>query len=175
MKRILIIPILIIFLAGCKKDKTPPLSGNVTIDNSLYGNGPYYAFGFSFVLAEKVSTLDNPPPDITIDNDDVPGNLMFEANNRRNSFFLIGEYPVAEALQTFNGLTAISIQDLQWQGIGHLVKPNQVWIYRSGTEHYAKIRIISTKSESKSPRDYAECTFDWVYQSDGSLTFPPVK
>ena len=172
MKRILIIPILIIFLTGCQKDESPPLSGNVTLDNTLYGNGPYYELGYSFVLAEKLSTLEFPAPDITIDNDDVPGNLMFEANNRSNSFFLVGEYLPAEALQTFNGLTTIAIQEQQWQGIGHAVRPNQVWIYRSGTEHYAKIRIISTKSESQSPRDYAECTFDWMYQSDGSLTFP---
>ena len=166
---------MIIILTGCQKDDTPPLSGTATIDNTLYGIGPYYAFGFSFVLAEKVSTLDNPAPDITIDNDDVPGNLMFEANNRSNSFFLVGEYLPAEALQTFNSLTTISILGHQWQGIGHLVRPNQVWIYRSGTEHYTKIRIISTKSESQSPRDYAECTFDWMYQPDGSLTFPAVK
>jgi hypothetical protein len=165
----------ILILSGCQKEDTPPVSGNVTIDNTLYGNGPYYVFGFSFVLAEKRSTLDNPPPDITIDNDDVPGNLMFEANNRNNSFFLVGEYLPAEALQTFNGLTTITIQEHQWQGIGHLVKPDQVWIYRSGTGHYTKIRIVSTKTESQSPRDYAECTFDWMFQPDGSLTFPSVK
>jgi len=52
------------------------------------------------------------------------------------------------------------------------LKPNQIWLYRSGTERYAKIRIISTKLDITKDPDYAECTFEWVYQPDGTLTFP---
>ena len=49
---------------------------------------------------------------------------------------------------------------------------NQVWVYRTGTETYAKIRIISTVNETRDDLPYGECTFEWVYQPDGSTTFP---
>jgi hypothetical protein len=173
MKKIIIISLLILsFIHGCKKDDQPPLSGTETINNDLFGTQPYYAIGFSFSLGEKLSTLNNPPPDITIDNDNDPQELIFEANNRNNSFFMEGEYAsTSEAILAFNNLTSIDIQESQWSGIGYHVRPNQIWIYRSGSEHYTKLRIISTKAESRSPRNYAECTFEWVYQPDGSLTF----
>ena len=52
------------------------------------------------------------------------------------------------------------------------INANQVWVYRTGTETYAKIRIISTVNEIRDDMPYGECTFEWVYQPDGSLTFP---
>jgi hypothetical protein len=66
-----------------------------------------------------------------------------------------------------------------WTDFADPVKPNQVWIYRSQGEKYAKIRIISTVNERRKDTsalrdsvDYAECTFEWVYQPDGTITFP---
>jgi hypothetical protein len=70
----------------------------------------------------------------------------------------------------FYNLTSFTVPE--WKVWADSVMPNQIWIYRSGTEHYAKIRIISTVSETRSGHDYAECTFEWVYQPDGTLTFP---
>jgi len=175
MKRIVFL-LLAIFsiLTGCtKKDNTPPLSGTVTIDNNLDGNDKtgYYAYGFSFVLAKKVSTVNNPPPDITIDNDGTIENLFFQANNFKDSFYKAGEYPdAATSGQAFKNLNSPVIS--QWKSLGDSVKANQIWIYRSGTEHYSKFRVVSTKSERRDPRNFAECTFEWVYQPDGSLTFP---
>ncbi len=88
-----------------------------------------------------------------------------------NGFYLAGEYAdEATARQAFNNLTAPVVT--QWEEWANPVKPNQVWVYRSADEHYAKIRIASVFSESRSPRNYAECTLEWVYQPDGSLTFP---
>ena len=177
MKRVSIILLAIfLILTGCKKDKTPSLSGTVTIDNNLEGNDKtgYYAYGFSFVLAKKVSTVDNPPPDITIDNDGTPANLVLQANNFKDSFYKAGEFADATAAQqAFKNLTSLPVpQPAYWSEWAYLIKPNQIWIYRSGTEHFSKFRIISTNSEPRVPRDFAECTFEWVYQPDGSLTFP---
>lgn len=177
MKRISIILLTIfLILTGCKKDKTPPLSGTVSIDNNLEGNDKtgYYAYGFSFVLAKKVSTVDNPPPDITIDNDGTPANLLLQATNLLNSFYKAGEFADATAAQqAFKNLTSLTVPQLsEWSEWAYLIKPNQIWIYRSGTEHFSKFRIISTNSEPRVPRDFAECTIEWVYQPDGSLTFP---
>ncbi len=177
MKKIILILVLItVSLTGCKKDKTTPLSGNATIDNNLYGDAEtgYYAFGFSFVLAKKVSTAGNPPPDITIENGGTLENLILQATNLKNSFYKVGEFADASSSQqAFKNLTSLPVPPLaEWTAWAYSIKPDQVWIYRSGTENYSKFRIISTILQSGVSRDFAECTFEWVYQPDGSLTFP---
>jgi hypothetical protein len=172
-------PLLILFVilavfSGCKKDTTtPPASGTVSIDNTLNGTdvAGYYAIGFLFSQAKKVSTLNNPEPDITIDNDGTLLILILQTNNFKNSFYRVGEYPNATlAEQAFTGLTSFTVP--QWTSSGNQIKPNQIWLFRTGSEHYAKIRIISTISEVRNNRNYAECNFQWAYQPDGSLTFP---
>lgn len=172
MKRsFFIILIFLSVLSGCRKDNTPRTSGTDTIDNTTYKTTTYYIFGFSFSQAEKISTLSDPEPDITIGNDGTLFNLILSTNNFKESFYKVGEYPdEGAAKQVFNNLTSASV--LQWVAMGDSIRNNQVWIYRSGSEHYAKIRIVNTVSKDSDPIDYAECTFEWVYQPDGSLTFP---
>jgi len=156
---------------GCSKKNSAKTSGTVTIDNILYGSGPYYALGFSFSQAKEISTLSNPEPDVTINNDGTLLNLILQTNNYRNSFYKFGEYQDAgDAKAAFNSLTSVSVQD--WIVWADFLKPDQIWIFRTGDEHYAKIRIISTISETRGTWNYAECTFEWAYQPDGSLTFP---
>ena len=156
---------------GCSKKNSTKTSGTVTIDNILYGSGPYYALGFSFSQAKEISTLSNPEPDVTINNDGTLLNLILQTNNYRNSFYKFGEYQDAgDAKAAFNSLTSVSVQD--WIVWADFLKPDQIWIFRTGDEHYAKIRIISTISETRGTWNYAECTFEWAYQPDGSLTFP---
>jgi hypothetical protein len=174
MKQSISIPVLLLLLflpVSCKKNSTPDTSGTVTIDNTRSLSSTYYVYGFLFSEAKKVSTLDNPPPDITVDSDG--NNLLFQANNLKNSFYNAGEYNDANAAKTaFDNLVSATVQEGDWEGLAYPVMPNQIWIYRSGTERYAKIRIVSTLSEVRSGQIYAECTFEWVYQPDGTLTFP---
>jgi hypothetical protein len=59
----------------------------------------------------------------------------------------------------------------QWVVWADSLKPNQVWLYKSGNDHFSKLRIVSTVSEVRNNWNYAECTFEWVYQPDGTLTF----
>lgn len=158
------------FLYSCKKEDGIPTSGTATINNIILPVGQsYYIKGFLFSKAELVSNLSSPPPDIIVDGD---GNAIFlTANNFKNSFFKAGEYSGSEeAGEAFVNLVSPVVSS--WEEWANPLKPHQVWIYRSGSEHYAKIRIISTVAEVRDNRDYAECTFEWVYQPDGSLTFP---
>jgi len=173
MKRsIFLLALFLLFMNSCEEEESIPASGTVTIDNTLAYNAvsqAYYAFGFLFSKAEKVSTLSSPKPDITVDSDGA--SLFFQTNNFRNSFYRTGEYAdQTSAVKAFKELTEVNVD--QWLEWASPLKPNQVWIYRSGAGHYAKIRIISTVSEVRDNRDYAECTVEWVYQPDGSLTFP---
>jgi hypothetical protein len=158
-------------LISCKKDETPETSGIATIDNTRTLGQTYYVYGFLFSEAKKVSTLDNPPPDITVDSDGT--NVLLQADNLKDSFYKEGEYnDAASAEIAFDNLTSANISQSEWEGLAYPIKANQVWIYRSGTDHYAKFRIISVIAEIRSGKDYAECTFEWEYQPDGSLTFP---
>lgn len=169
-----VIPILIflfVFQNSCKKDGAAPTKGTATIDNTRTLGQTYYVFGFLFSEARKASTIDNPPPDITIDSDGT--NLLLQANNLNNSFYKFGEFADAAAAQTaYDNLKSATISPSGWIGLASPLKVNQIWIYRSGTTHYSKFRIISSISEIRSGRNYAECTFEWEYQPDGTLTFP---
>jgi len=173
MKGQLILILLILFLyTGCRKtEKLPATSGTETIDNILDETSPYFATGFNFSTAKKTTSLSTPKPDIVLE---LGGNInifIFQTNAGLNGFFLEGEYTDAVSAElAFNGLTEPIVSD--WAEWANPVKPNQVWIYRSADEHYAKLRVITTFSEVRDPRNYGSCTFEWVYQPDGSLTFP---
>jgi hypothetical protein len=166
-----ILAFLLFIQVSCKKDKIPDTSGIVTIDNTTQLAQTYYVYGFLFSEAKKVSTLETPPPDITVDNNGT--NLFLQQNNLRYSFYNAGEYTDAASAETaYNNLTSATVPETDWVGLADPLKTNQVWIYRSGTTHYAKFRIISTIAEVRSGRNYAECTFEWEYQPNGTLTFP---
>lgn len=156
-------------MVSCRKDKLTSTSGTITIDNTTTLGTTYYVYGFLFSQAKLVTTLNTPRPDITVDSDGT--NLLFQTSTLLDSFHNAGEYSDAATAKTaFDTLTARGIS--AWTGLAFPLKDNQLWIYRSGDETYAKIRIISTVSEVRNERDYAECTFEWVYQPDGTLTFP---
>jgi hypothetical protein len=173
MKRTcIIILFIVLLLPGCKKDKGSGLSGTETIDNRLYGTGPYYALGFSFPASKKVSTLSGPVDVFTINS--FAGNFAksyFAAQNFNDAFYRFGVYSDgASAVLAFKNLTSFNVS--QWKATGDSVKSNQIWIFRTSTETYAKFRIISFVGEIRENKPYVECTFEWVYQPDGSLTFP---
>jgi len=174
MKKILIIlSFLIIAFSACKKDESVRTSGTDTIDNIVLKSDTYYALGFSFSKAAKVSTTENPGPDIILyaDSDSQPPKLSFQANNFLDSFSKYGEFAdVATATQAFNNIS--SLPAVTWNGLADQVRANQIWIYRTNGEQYAKMRIISVVNETRSNVPYGECTFEWVFQPDGSTIFP---
>jgi hypothetical protein len=174
MKRLYLLIVLIsIVLYCCKKDETPSLSGTVTIDNKIYQSSTYYAYGFSFSKAAKVSTLDTPGPDVTlfVVNGTPANRLTFQVSNLNPSFYKLGDYPDAQSASTaFDDLTTVG--NYQWTEMADPILANQVWVYRTGTETYAKMRIISIVNEIRDDLAYGACSFEWVYQPDGSKTFP---
>jgi hypothetical protein len=171
-KIICILFISTIIFAGCKKSSGPVLSGTVTIDNTLYGTGPYYALAFSFTSAKKVSTLSDPVDAMTVNA--FTGNFdktYFDAQNFENSFFLYGNYPDESAANlAFTNLTSFNVT--QWYATGEGVKSNQIWLFRTSNSTYVKFRIISTTGEVRNNIPFVSCTFQWVHQPDGSSTFP---
>jgi hypothetical protein len=164
--------ICIIILTGCKKNNGPRLSGTDTINNILSKDPPYYAMGFSFPLAKKVSTLNSPLDVFTINS--FPGNFdktYFDAQNFENSFYLFGTYADAtSASLAFKNLTSFNVA--QWKAIGDGVKVNQIWLFKTSSNTYAKFIITAVIGEVRNNIPFVECTFEWEYQPDGSVTFP---
>ena len=164
--------LLVVLLTGCKKDSTPPLSDTTTIDNRrMQGSGTYYVMGFTFATAQKVSTLSQPGPDITLVVDRSSGIITLQTGNFNDSFYKAGEYAdAASAEQAFEALT--SFGSVPWVALAEPVTENQIWIFKTRSNRYAKFRIISITTEVVSGETEAEMTFEWVYQPDGTLTFP---
>jgi hypothetical protein len=170
IRKLLAVFTLLTLLAGCKKDESTRSSGIDTIDNTVYKTTTYYSLGFSFSMAKKISNLSVPGPDITLYLDNS-NSFSFLTNNYLPSIYKIGDYSdQAAAVSAFNGLKTIGTY--QWKDIADQLSANQVWIYRSNDEKYTKIRIISTLNEVRDGKSYGECTFEWLSQPDGSLTFP---
>lgn len=161
-----------LLLTSCGREKEPDLKGTAAIDNELTLDPKlqtYINYGFLFSEARLASNVETPKPDIVVFRDG--DNVSFEANNLRSSFYKYGEYSDEQAAKNaFGNLTAATVN--QWEESANLLKTNQIWLYRSNTEHYAKIRIISILKEDRATFDYVRCTFEWVYQPDGTLTFP---
>jgi len=173
-KRHLIILIFFSILPGCKKTETTRTSGTDTIENTVYQNSQsYYAFGFSFSKAKKISNLLNPGPDITlvVNNENTVSRLTLQTNNLDPSFYKVGDYQdETSAISAFKSLKTVNASS--WQDMADPVNANQVWIYKSGDGYYTKFRIVSIINEIRNNLAYGECTFEWVYQPDGSKTFP---
>jgi hypothetical protein len=165
----------LLVLSSCKKNETPQTSGTVTIDNITTLGQTYYVYGFLFSEAKKVSTLGDPVDVITIsaevDINNVITRITFNANTYKESFFLFAEYSDAtSASLAFKNLTTFS--NPQWINPPVTVKLNQIWLFRTTQNKYAKIRVVNTVAEKRNNIPYAECTFEWEYQPDGTLTFP---
>ncbi len=169
----LIIFLMLFALLSCSKSNSPSGTGTVTIDNKTYQSTTYYVYGFSFSKNKKVTTLENPGPDVIafINSDTPPARLTLQANNQNPSFYKIGDYQDAQSATTaFNELKTVGTYT--WVEMADPINANQVWVYRTQTNCYAKIRIISSVVDNTKNPVFGECTFEYAYQADGSTTFP---
>ncbi|HOS71120.1 MAG TPA: hypothetical protein PLZ75_01580 [Bacteroidales bacterium] len=161
-----------VLLISCDRKKEPERSGTATIDNELVLDKElqtYVNYGFLFSEARLASNVESPRPDITVFRDG--DKISLDANNLSPSFYKYGEYnSQQEAAEAFRNLSSATVS--RWEERATMLKINQIWLYRSNTERYAKIRIISIQLENRSLQEYVKCTFEWVYQPDGSLNFP---
>jgi hypothetical protein len=177
MKRFLLIFSVSVSLLALSCSKADNLnSGTVYIDNKLYGSTAYYSRGFSFSKAKIVSTQSNPGPDITIEAGSLTQGGSVQAflasDNFNASFYLAGQYPTAELAEgAFKSFTSVE-SNLTWTSFGSPLYENQIWLFRTNDENYAKLLIISDSLNTTLDPDFASCTFKWVYQPDGSTTFP---
>lgn len=171
-KAVSILLLAAVLLTACDRKKEPERSGTATIDNELVmdeSRGTWVNYGFLFSEARPASNVDSPRPDITVSRDG--DNIYLDANNLKASFFKYGEYADQQkAEEAFRNLSSAGAD--QWEERAGLLMENQIWLYRSNTGHYTKIRIISILKEDRALQEYVRCTFEWAYQPDGTLSFP---
>ncbi|MGQ9619675.1 MAG: hypothetical protein ACUVTX_01660 [Bacteroidales bacterium] len=168
----------LILLPGCKKEEKPVYSGIMTINNKRIGVSPtYYIEGFHVPTGKKIPDLNNQLDIISVlsvyDVNFTPIKIWFITNNFKNSFYRFGQYnDASSAEEAFN--TLVQFTEPQWAETGDSIVTNQIWLYRTSDSKYAKLRILNTILEKRSDMQdpYAECTFEWVFQPDGSTTFP---
>jgi hypothetical protein len=171
----LLLPLLLI--SGCSKEDTPGNAGEITLTSELYGTGPYYALGYNFALGKMVKTSTSPGPDITVLPQSSPDNTVVESaylssNNLKESFSFNASFDnLSEAETFFNNY--LEVDDAGgYSGIASDIKPYQIWTYRTSDTKYVKMLILKVKKEIRSDTPYAETTLRFVYQPDGSRTFP---
>lgn len=168
-----ILTVLLLLIPGCKGGKDIPLSGTVTIDNTIYGTTNFYGLGFNFTVAKTVSTIGNPEPDITVEEGIIYGGTVekafFSANTLTPPFALYGTYSTeSEAIAAFEALT--SFGTMTWINFGSPLEVNQIWIVLTREGNYAKVRVKEVVLDTE--ENYASCTFEWAFQPDGTKTFP---
>jgi hypothetical protein len=178
MMKLRLIPVLIamLLLAGCGGDDQKT-SGTITLTNELYdGDSYYFAMGLSFDEAKEVPTLpDQYRADITLMAGAVtssgPVVAFLSSNTLDPPFSLIGTYGSESAAKSaFSELK--SVGSLTWIDLAAPLAANQVWVFKSRDATYAKLRIISVTLDTSGDDPVASCTLEWVWQPDGSATFP---
>lgn len=161
-------------ITACTKKNERLLSGEAIIDNILYGNGPYYAIGFSFEQGKELATNQSPGPDITVHAiTNTAGNITgayVDTPNMTESFALMGEFDSGDEAKTFfNNLKETGSAD--WLAFANDIEVDQVWIFKTSEANYVKIRIISVVIEDALSGAFSEVAFEWQIQPDGSIIF----
>lgn len=167
---------LVLFFTGCGGDARKT-SGTITLSSELYESGSYYyAMGLSFDEGGEVPTLpDQYRADITIQAGPVttggPVMAYLSANTLDPPFALAGSFGSAtEAKNAFNAL--LSVGSYSWTDLAAPLAPNQVWVVKTRDAKYAKLRIITVTINTTVSPAIASCSLEWVWQPDGSATFP---
>ncbi len=164
-----------LLLNGCGGDGQQN-SGTITLTSELYdADTYYYALGLSFDEGKAVPTLpDQYRADITVQAGPVtsggPVVAYLTANTLTPPFALAGEYASeGDAINAFDGLK--SVGSVSWTDLAAPLKANQVWVVKTRDYKYAKLRIIQVTLETN-PLPLATCRLEWVWQPDGTATFP---
>lgn len=164
--------LLILICVGCEKgdDGDKNTSGEFTLSSKLTFNDDVQSYdfeGFSFAEGKKVSTLSSTANYITVGCSESIVNIQ-QSGSYHNSFSLYGSYNDAiSAEDAFDGLTTVSVTT--WNEWANPVEENQIWFFRTKEKFYVKLWVKEITFDGAD----VNCTIKWVYQPDGTNTFPP--
>jgi hypothetical protein len=164
-----------LMLTACDGKETP-VSGTITLTNELYDAGDhYYVLGLSLDEAKAVPYYQGEDRADTWLNagslDGGPVVAYLDANTLNPPFSLVGSYDSAgDAKSAFDGLKTVN--SIFVYDLAAPLEANQVWVLKTRDFKYAKIRTIEVTVDAQSSPPFASCRFEWVYQPDGTATFP---
>ena len=179
MNRILSISVLLLFaFSGCEKEENPDTSGEATLTSDRFLEGSTYSiYGFSFEQGEVIKY--NPAgegiiPDFFImpvtGTGGQPTGALLDSPNQNKSFSLTAEFSDSSlALQYFSDYK--NIIDSNYVSLANPLEKNQVWTFRTAANKFGKILIKDVKAFVKDTENYAETTFLWEFQPDGTPEF----
>lgn len=150
-------------------DPVYPTSGSACIDSRIVDN---LRSGFRFAVADTIYYPNSNQlyPDVALRVSTVSGtSLEFFAVEVRPAFKLALSLsaPDSAALYFDSLLTISDTTGFTYSGPG--VDQHQIWLVRTNMNKYAKILITTDTIDID---NIGKISFNWVYQPDGSLTFP---
>ena len=176
MKKVIFLKLIVlVILLSCKKENgdVKENCSEVILSSKLYGSGPYFTYGFSF---SEGKLLKYPGSEIIVDitilaQVEVDGSVsggFLDSPNIKESFNLTAEFSTADsALNYFNNYSLVV--DSAFVEMARPLKGNQIWTIRTRHNKYAKILILSVLAYLDEENiAYAQTTFKWCFQSDGS-------
>jgi len=170
-----IVLIIALFIVSCDKDPESRYSGEFTIDNTLYGLGPYYAIGFSFEEGKTLQTIGTPQPDITVHaKTDAQGSVSgayLDTPNLKESYALAGDFNSAEDAGNYYD-NLLEVGNYTWLLFADDISEHQVYVFKTRNDNYVKFRIKDLVLQDIDDEAFVEVTIEWRIQPDGSTTFP---
>lgn len=173
-KRWIIIPALIVLIAGCETEESVPEQSGTFILSSekILAGESYVVYGFSFEQSELIrySITQSKKPDLLLTDstnvaNEIIGGILTSPSND-DAFHLEGEFASAgEALSFYENYTQVTAT--RFSMFGRPVHKNQVWTVQTARETYAKILIKSVAIISAG-NAHVEAEIQWHYQKDGS-------
>lgn len=171
--------IAILLLSGCNKDNKDKTSGENTLNSELILDGQTYSVqGFSFetgnvILYNPATSTTKPDFMVLPDTDPITNDIFayLDTENPLESFGLAGTFPSSgQARDFFDNYKEVDIST--FISFAKPVLENQVWVFKTREKKYAKLLILKVNTSIKNSEAFAEVTFKWVYQPDGSKIFP---
>jgi len=179
MNRVLIFSALLLFtFSGCEKEENSDTSSEATLTSDRFLEGSTYStYGFSFEQGKVIKynlAVEGIIPDFFIE--PIPGTsgqvtgAWLASLNQDESFSLTAEFSDSLlALQYFSEYK--NIIDSNYVSLASPLEKNQVWTFRTTANKFGKILIKDVKAFIKDTKNYAETTFLWEFQPNGTSKF----
>jgi hypothetical protein len=162
---------------SCEKNKEEEVrySGEIVLSSERLQSATGWDFyGFSFETGKiSIYTITSSIfPDLAVEDVELQDsvNIDLRSSNDLDAFYKNNTFPTAaEAESYFKGYQEVTATD--FVPIAYNIKANQIWTVQTLSKRFAKIWIKNITVETGGQSEYANVTFEYSYQPDGSKTF----
>ena len=162
---------------SCRKEdkEEPQNTGEVTLSSErLQSPTGWDFYGFSFETGKiSVYTITSSLyPDLAVEDVELIDsvNIDLRSSNDQDAFYRNGTFTTAaEAESYFNDYVEVTATG--FVPIAYSIRENQVWTVQTLSKRFAKIWIKKIDVVAGSQSEYANVTFEYSYQPNGSKIF----